>query len=120
MRSMREFSPDRPNTVHDVLNGWMFTWRTCWADNYRRLPAMLMLAGLLLSIGAAAFAQGTLSSSNVLRRGWLGAPASKGTPHAIRIRVPEPASGIGDGARDGDDRETNQAMQPSPHPITDQ
>jgi hypothetical protein len=163
MRSIRKFSPDRHAAVHDALDGWTFTWRTCWSDswrrtavvarrarllgrsdpgwleavvhdtpndrslnlhigwtdNYRRLPAMLILAGLLLSIGAAAYAQSTPSSSNVLRRGWLGAPASKGAPQSIGLGNRN-ASGIGDGVRDRDDRETNQAMQPLPHPITDQ
>jgi hypothetical protein len=33
---MHEFDPKHPASVHDVLNDITFTWRTRWADSWRR------------------------------------------------------------------------------------
>ena len=35
MRSMREFYPDRPARLHEVLNDKVITWRTGWAHDWR-------------------------------------------------------------------------------------
>jgi hypothetical protein len=32
---MRDFDPDRPCRVHDMLNDMTFEWHTSWADNWR-------------------------------------------------------------------------------------
>jgi hypothetical protein len=42
---MREFDPECPSSVHDVLNDRTFTWRTRWADSWRR-TAIVTSAGL--------------------------------------------------------------------------
>jgi hypothetical protein len=115
MQPMSTFDLDRAFRLQDRIS----EWRTGWADNYRRLPAMLILASLLLVIGATAYAQSPPSSSNALRTGWFGAPASKGAPQAIGVGAKN-APGIDDCVRDRDERETNQAMQPMPHAITEQ
>ena len=45
MRPMLDFDPDRPCRVHDMLNDKAFSWRTGWADNWRKY-AHLTLDGV--------------------------------------------------------------------------
>ena len=97
----------------------MHDWHIRSADTYRRLPAMLILTGMLLIVGASAYAQSMTFSSNALRRGWFGAPASRGIPQTIGVGNGN-RSAIGDSLRDREDEQTNQALQPSPRAITDQ
>jgi hypothetical protein len=33
---MREFDPDRPARLHEVLNDKVITWRTGWSREWRR------------------------------------------------------------------------------------
>ena len=40
MRPMREFDPERPSLVHDVLYDRTFTGRTCWADSWHRIAVV--------------------------------------------------------------------------------
>jgi hypothetical protein len=107
-RSMSSFQPNSYHPVYGALSDRNLKRRTGSIGEYWRLPAMLILTGLLLTVGAAAYAQST-PSNNVFRRGWLGAPASKGVPHAI-------AAGDKDAsrARERDDGEASQAIQSLP------
>jgi hypothetical protein len=113
-RFMSSFQTNSNHAVYGALSDRSLKRRTGSSGEYRRLPAMLILAGLLLTVGAAAYAQ-SMPSNNVFRRGWLGAPASQGVPHAI-------AAGDRDGsrARERDNGEASRAMQPLPQVITDQ
>jgi hypothetical protein len=70
-----------------------------------KLPAMLILAGLLLTIGAAAFGQGNASSGKFAHRGWLGRPTYTGFVDPIH---PKQNSRRGSGDADG----TEQALEP--------
>ena len=65
-------------------------------------PIMLILAGLLLTIGAAAYAQGNPSGSKFVHRGWMGRPT-----YALGAARPE-QNGLRDG-REPDSKE--QALQ---------
>jgi len=111
---MSSFQPNSHRSVYGALSDRGLKRRTGSSGEYRRLPAMLILTGLLLTLGAAAYAQST-PSNNVFRRGWLGAPASQGVPHAI-------AAGDRDAsrAREWDDGEASQAIQSLPQVTADQ
>jgi hypothetical protein len=69
-----------------------------------KLPWIMVLAGLLLTISAAVYAQANQSSYNIRHRGWLGRPTSMGM------------GVMGQPKRDGlgieDLRDTEQALEP--------
>jgi hypothetical protein len=36
MYPMREFDPERPCRLHELVNNKVFNWRAGWAENWRR------------------------------------------------------------------------------------
>ena len=70
-----------------------------------KLSTMLILAGLLLTIGAAAYAQGNPSGGKFVHRGWLGR-----LTYTAPVGVNQPEQDSLSGSNDAYSRE--QALQP--------